>query len=265
MNLTSVTWPVAAEWTKLWSVRSTFWCLTGTVAVTVLSAVALGGSRATDLVRDGVTAARLPATESVVSASTFAQLVMVTLGMLAITSEYATGSIRGTLQAVPIRGRMLAAKALVVAPVMFATGVLAGGLAAVATYLLLSVPVFGGFVTLDAGETVVDLLRLGVFAALVSLTALGVGTALRGAAGALTVMFMLLFGLPLVLLMTGSQVAVEASMRLPMFAGLAFMESADNLTGGPIPYPPGEGLAWLLGWTAAALATGHAVLRRRDA
>ncbi|MFG3436521.1 ABC transporter permease [Nonomuraea sp. NPDC047897] len=265
MNLTPVTWPVAAEWTKLWSVRSTLWCLAGTAAATVLSAVTLSASRATDLVREGVTSARLPATEGVISGTTFAQLVMVTLGMLAVTSEYAAGSIRGTLQAVPVRGRMMAAKALVVAPVMFATGVLAGGLAAGATYALLSMPVFGGFVTLDAGETAVDLLRLGVFAALVSLIALGVGTALRGAAGALTVTFMLLFGMPMALLMTGSPVAVEAAMRLPMFAGLAFMDSADNLTGGPIPYPPGEGLVWLLGWTTTALAVGHAVLRRRDA
>jgi ABC-2 type transport system permease protein len=43
------------------------------------------------------------------------------------------------------------------------------------------------------------------------------------------------------------------------------MGSTDNMTGGPIPYSAGEGLVWLLAWTAAALATGHAVLRRRDA
>ena len=52
---------------------------------------------------------------------------------------------------------------------------------------------------------------------------------------------------------------------MPLFAGLAFMGSTDNLTGGPIPYSAGEGLAWLLAWTVGALVAGHAVLRRRDA
>jgi ABC-2 type transport system permease protein len=256
---------VAAEWVKLWSVRSTWWCLAGTAVLTVLSAVTLAAARATDLVRDGVVSARLPATEGVVSAMTFAQFAVVTLPMLVITSEYASGSIRGTLQATPIRGRMLAGKAFVVAPVMFVAGVLSGGAAAVAAYLLLTAPVFGGFVTLDAGRTAVDLARVGVFCALTAVMALGVGTALRGAAGTLTVVFMLLLGLPLILLMVGGQAAVDVSLRLPMFAGLAFMESADNLTGAPMPYPAGEGLAWLAGWATAALAAGHAVLRRRDA
>lgn len=256
---------MAAEWTKLWSVRSTWWCLTGATALTLLAALTLGGSQATDLLNAGVTRARLPATEAAISASTFTQIALVTLAILVITSEYASGAIRGTLQATPIRGRMLAAKAAVVAPVLFAVGVVSGAIGSVLVYLVLRLEIFGGYGTLAPGETALDLLRLGVFSALVSVMALGVGAALRSAAGTLTVVFMLLMGLPLVLLMTGSQALVEASFRLPMFAGLAFMESGDNLTGGPIPYSPGEGLAWLVFWALAALGCGYAVLRRRDA
>ena len=94
---------------------------------------------------------------------------------------------------------------------------------------------------------------------------LGVGTAMRSAAGTLTTAFLLLMGLPLMLAMTGVGPLVSLSLRMPMFAGLAFMDSSDNLTGGPMPYGRVEGLLWLLGWTAVALAAGHAVLRRRDA
>lgn len=255
---------MAAEWTKLWSVRSTWWCLAGAIALMVLAALTLGASQATDQLNNGLAGA-IPATESAVSASTFTQIALVTLAILVITSEYATGAIRGTLQAVPIRGRMLAAKAAVVAPVLFVVGVVAGGIGAALTYLVIRTELFGGFGTLEPGESVTDLLRLGVSTALVSVMALGVGAALRSAAGTLTVVFMLLMGLPLILVMTGSQALVEVSFRLPMFAGLAFMESTDNMTGGPIPYSPGEGLAWLLFWAAAALAAGYAVLRRRDA
>jgi ABC-2 type transport system permease protein len=256
---------MAAEWTKVWSVRSTWLCLAGTVAASALGALTLGGSQATEALREGVVGARVVATDPVISASAFAQYAVITLAMLMVTAEYASGSIRGTLQAVPIRGRMLAAKALVVAPAMFAAGVLSGGVAALVTYLVLSADVFGGLAVLPAGEALGDLLRLGVYCALTAVLTVGVSVAVRSSAGALTAMFMLTMGLPLMLLMTGSQAALDVSMRLPMFAGLAFMESADNLTGGPIPYPAGEGLAWLVAWTAAALAGGYVVLRRRDA
>ncbi|SEG97067.1 ABC-2 type transport system permease protein [Nonomuraea solani] len=256
---------VAAEWGKLWSVRSTWWCLACALALTVLTAVTLGGSMATSLVREGITGVTVTASEPVVSATSFVQFALVALAMLTITSEYASGGIRVTLQATPVRGVVLAAKALVVAPVMFAAGVLSGAVATAAVYAVLSAEVFGGLVGLPVGEVTLDLLGVGVFFGLVSVLTVGAGAAMRSAAGTLTVVFMLLMGLPLMLLMTGSQVAVDASMRMPMFAGLAFMGSTDNMTGGPIPYSAGEGLAWLLAWTALAVAAGHAVLRRRDA
>ncbi|TMR11576.1 ABC transporter permease [Nonomuraea turkmeniaca] len=262
----SILWQaVSAEWGKLWSVRSTWWCLAGATALMMLSALTLGGATATEALRGEGAPSPVVASEPVVSATSFAQFALVALAMLTITSEYASGAVRVTLQAIPVRGVMLAAKALVVVPAMAAAGVLSGAVATAAVYLLLSADLFGGLVVLPPGEVVADLLAVGVFFALVSVMTVGVGTAMRSAAGTLTVVFMLLMGLPLLLLMTGSQAALDASLRMPLFAGLAFMGSTDNLTGGPIPYSAGEGLAWLLAWTAAALVAGHAVLRRRDA
>ncbi|MEV1000409.1 ABC transporter permease [Nonomuraea sp. NPDC050202] len=256
---------VGAEWAKLWSVRSTWWCLAGALVLTVLTSVTLGGGAATEALRDGADGVRIVPSEAVISGTSFVQFALVAMAMLVITSEYASGGIRITLQATPVRGVVLAAKALVVGPVMFAVGVVTGAVATVAVYLLLSIDVFGGLVVLPIGDIVVDLLDMGVFYALVSVMTVGVGAAMRSAAGTLTVMFMLLMGLPLVILMTGLPALLDASLRMPMFAGLAFMDSTENLTGGPMPYSPGEGLVWLLAWTAAAVVAGHAVLRRRDA
>ncbi|WP_344482492.1 ABC transporter permease [Nonomuraea monospora] len=256
---------IGAEWAKLWSVRATWWGLACAFALTVLISVTLGGATATEALRDGRTDVRIVASEAVVSATSFVQFALVAPAMLVITSEYASGGIRATLQATPVRGVVLAAKALVVGPVMFATGVLTGAVATAFVYAVLSADVFGGLVVLPPGEVVTDLLGAGVFYALVSVLTLGVAAAMRSAAGTLTVMFMLLMGLPLVILMTGVPALLDASLRMPMFAGLAFMGSTDNLTGGPMPYSAGEGLAWLLAWVAAAVAAGHAVLRRRDA
>ncbi|MET8868426.1 ABC transporter permease [Nonomuraea sp. NPDC004580] len=257
---------VAAEWVRVWSVRSTWWCSACAFVLTVLAAatLALGAANATEAVREGVDT-RITASEAVVSATSFAQFALVALAMLTVTSEYASGGIRVTLQATPVRGMVLAAKALVVAPVMVLAGVLTGAVATAAVYALLSIDVFGGLVVLPPGEVVGDLLATGGYYALIGVMTVGAGAAMRSAAGTLSVMFMLLMGLPLLLIMTGSQVAVDVSLRMPMFAGLAFMDSTDNLTGAPIPYSAGEGLGWLLAWTAATLATGWAVLRHRDA
>jgi hypothetical protein len=48
------------------------------------------------------------------------------------TSEYATGSIRSTLQWTPVRRDVVLAKAIVLAPVLFGYGLLLGGIAALA-------------------------------------------------------------------------------------------------------------------------------------
>ncbi|MEV0612476.1 ABC transporter permease [Nonomuraea sp. NPDC050404] len=256
---------LGSEWAKFWSVRSTWWCLACAVVLTVLTSVTLGGATVTDALREGRAGVRVVASEPVISATSFAQFALVALAMMVITSEYLAGGIRVTLQATPARGVVLAAKSLVTGVVMFAAGVLAGAVATAVVYVVLSIDVFGGIVVLPAGEVVLDLLGMGVFYALVSVMTIGVGAALRSAAGTLTVVFMLLMGLPLVALTTGNETLVDLSLRMPMFAGLAFMDSTQNLTGGPMPYSAGEGLVWLLAWTALAVAVGHTLLRRRDA
>src|SRR5689334_22609857 len=97
---------VRAEWTKLWSVRSTPWTLLGTAAALVGLAAVFPA-----------TGPRAPADPVAYGLSSFfqAQLGVAVLGILAITSEYATGSIRATLAATPQRLTVLGAKAIVVA------------------------------------------------------------------------------------------------------------------------------------------------------
>src|SRR4029453_9637839 len=48
-----------------------------------------------------------------------AQITAILLGTLAVTSEYGTGMVRATLAATPGRGRVVAAKALVVGSTLF--------------------------------------------------------------------------------------------------------------------------------------------------
>jgi ABC-2 type transport system permease protein len=112
-----------SEWTKLRSVRSTFWALTVTVVLgiglgAVISAVAAHGyakmSVSGKLSWD-------PTGVSQVGVA-IAEFVIAVLGVLYISSEYSSGMIRTSLIAVPRRGRVLAAKSLVFAVVTFVVG-----------------------------------------------------------------------------------------------------------------------------------------------
>ncbi|MGH3803866.1 MAG: hypothetical protein ACRDTD_27800, partial [Pseudonocardiaceae bacterium] len=98
---------LASEWTKIRSVRSTGWCLammfTGIVVIGVLNVFV-----AKDTVRQGEDTLGLG-----ISGFLIGQIPVITLGVLAVTSEYGTGMIRTTLTVSPRRTRMLTAKALV--------------------------------------------------------------------------------------------------------------------------------------------------------
>ncbi|NDU78027.1 ABC transporter permease [Actinomadura sp. DSM 109109] len=247
---------VAAEWTKLWSVRSTWWGLASAVALMAGMAFTL----ATSTVSNNTNA--LPGDDlGVVSVSGVAvgaldmvQFVVLALAILAVTGEYATGSIRATLQWVPPRGRMLGSKAAVVAAVAFPLGAVLN-----AAGTVVAGPVLGRWGRLGTGEFAVDALQSGVYLALVSVLVLALGAMLRGTAAALTTAFLFLMVVPMLLAGgDGTGLARRVSDSLPSSAGRYFM-SGDG------PYPQAAGLAILVAWTAAALVGAVVVLRRRDA
>src|SRR5947209_1028416 len=94
---------MAAEWTKLWTVRSTMWTLVATgIAVIGLSALSTGTISAHDIIED-------PTRRSLIGIF-LGQLIFGVLGVLVISAEYGTGTIRATLSAVPRRPVVLGAK-----------------------------------------------------------------------------------------------------------------------------------------------------------
>jgi hypothetical protein len=112
-----------SEWVKLRSVRSTFWALTTTVVLGIALGAVISAVTAHAYARFSV-AAKLSWDPTGVSQAgvAIAQLAIVVLGVLFISSEYSSGMIRTSLIAVPKRGRVLAAKSLVFAAVTFVVG-----------------------------------------------------------------------------------------------------------------------------------------------
>jgi ABC-type transport system involved in multi-copper enzyme maturation permease subunit len=112
-----------SEWTKLRSVRSTFWALTVTVVLGIGLGAVISAATAHGYAKSSVSN-KLSWDPTGVSLAgvAIASLAIAVLGALCISSEYSSGMIRTSLIAVPKRGRVLAAKSLVFAVVTFVVG-----------------------------------------------------------------------------------------------------------------------------------------------
>ena len=104
---------IASEFTKLRSVRSTYWTLGGLFIVSVGLGLAITAGTAANMVNNPRNKAGFDATQ--ISLGAFfelGQLIIAVIGAMVITSEYSTGMIRTSLTAQPRRGVVYAAKAI---------------------------------------------------------------------------------------------------------------------------------------------------------
>lgn len=247
---------MASEWTKLRSVRSTYWTLAAS-ALLVVAFVLIFGLSATASKANGEIIP--PTTPGDIAAQGFmlmGQFGLATLATLLIASEYATGSILSTLQWVPRRGRMLFSKALVLAPVLFVAGTLITLLGVGA-----AIPSLKGDVLLDwtGSDLLVDVLILGVYSPVVGVIALGLGAALRSVAGTLACTFLLLLVIPGSLSSTGVDFLMKVSSYFPAQAAQSLLSGAGE------PYSGVVAALILAAWSAASYGLGLWVLRSRDA
>jgi ABC-2 type transport system permease protein len=187
--------PLVAEYTKLRSLRS--WTLT--ILGAAVATVVVGLITANDVVTywDQTTAPQREAFDPVwVSLTGFVltQMVFGVLGVLAVSSEYATGTIRTTFTAVPRRWTVLGAKAGVVAALTFLTGALIALAAFLSSQTMLSTR------NLDVGlqqpGVARALLGAGLFLTVMALVGVALGVIIRHTAGAISVLFGLIYLLP---------------------------------------------------------------------
>ena len=251
---------VHAEWTKLRSVRSTIWTLLATLGLAVSFGALIAASQMSswdDL--DAAERMRFDATALSLSGLFLAQLAVGVLGVLVITSEYATGQIRATLGATPQRLTVLAAKAITFTAVILATGIIASfGAFAIGQRI---------FAAKGVGASLGQpgVLRAVIGGALylcgVGLLAVGLGTIFRRTAGAVAALVGVLFVLPIVsgFLPTAFQNAI--GKYFPAQAGMSIF----NIVADPRALSPWTGLGVLLAYGAVSLTIGGLLLVRRDA
>lgn len=185
---------------------------------------------------------------------------IVALAVLFITSEYKRGTIWMTFAACPRRGRVLAAKSVVIGAVTFVAGLVAAFGA-----ILLAQPILRSNDKTPASLTEGPVLRAVVgtaaLLAVIAIFSLAVATILRRSAAAITVVLMLLL-IPYILA-TGLPLSASLWLgRLTPAAGFAIQETMERYD---TAIGPWAGFGVLCGYTAITLAIAFWLLRRRDA
>jgi ABC-type transport system involved in multi-copper enzyme maturation permease subunit len=199
-------------------------------------------------------------------------VVLIVLAALFVTGEYRRGLIRTTLSATPKRGRVLAAKAIVIGAAGFAIGALAAAVAMpVGTHILTG----NGVYVFPAGVGTVSrvVVGCGLVTALVAVTVLALGTMLRRGAGAVAA-GVVVFVLPYLIGASLPGAAETWLFRVSPAAAFSVLgvlprsslvDYPYTFANGYYPLPPWAGLLVLAGYAAVALGAARLLLQRRDA
>ncbi|GAB3650148.1 ABC transporter permease [Glycomyces tarimensis] len=248
-----------AEWIKFRSLRSTWYTL-ACLLVVGLGITSLPMSRVGAEYENASTAERLAWDPTNLSLTTYilAQLIIGVLGILIVTSEYATGMMQTSLAATPRRHRLLAAKA-----------VLTTAVALVAGQTLMFAAFFLGQALIAAQDVpnasigdprvLAAVAGGGLYLAGIGLLGAGLGTILRSTAGAITTLVGIIFLVP-----------GFSGLFAPLLQGLLdywpTVGAAAIMTTVPDPdYPhPWLNLGGMWLGVAAVLAAAFVLFRRRD-
>ncbi len=188
-------------------------------------------------------------------------LILGSLAVLFISSEFATGMIRSTMTAVPKRLPAFAAKAIVLVVVSYVLTVVA----ALVTFLI-SIPIlkaYGVSMSLQRDGVLQGIFLGGLYVAGVALIGLSLGALLRNSAGGIMILVALFFVLPFATSLLGlvpGEFWKHVNEYVPSVAGGRMLEIGhidafiDPWAGGLIF------LAWILVFLIPAVVT----LKKRD-
>jgi ABC-2 type transport system permease protein len=251
---------IHSEWTKLWSLRSTRWSL----ALACVFMVGLGPlAAAIEMGRWNQLSfferATIDPVGKGVAGWNLAILAIGVLGVMTMTGEYATGSIRSTLMAVPKRLPVLWAKILVYGAVSFVLILVT----ALIGYLI-SQAIFSQHhinVPLGQGSSVRVVFGAVLFVSVTGIFCLALGAILRATAGAIATYVAVMFVIPPFMEIFPQSFQNAVDKWLPLNAG----EGITKIGTQPNMFSPWGGFALFCGYTLVLVVVGAYLLRRRDA
>ena len=246
-----------AEWTKLRTQPSAYWALLTAVILVVGFGIVYSLLRVARPPHGAAMASFDPAAISL-SGVQLAQIAVGVLGVLLVTSEYATGLIRTTFATVPLRLPVLWAKAAMVAAAITAVSLPAAFAAFASGQSILSRQHLS--VPLSQPGVARAVIGSALYLAVVGLLGLGLGALIRNAAGAIAALFGLLYGLPLAASFLPASMAADVTKYLPASAG----QAVTTVQPDPTMLQPWTGFGVLCAYAAVLIAVSAARMRRGD-
>jgi ABC-2 type transport system permease protein len=253
-----------SEWTKIRSVRSTLWSLLAFVIVAIGFSTLIAAVIAHDWDTPGnhpnhVRLLTDPTAVIFGAGLGLGQLAICVLGVIVITSEYTTGAIRSSLLAVPIRLRMLTAKA-----VTFAVLDLVVSAVTVFAVFFITTAILRSHISITLSQPGVARAVIGaiLYLTVLGLFALAIGGLIRHTAGAIAVVIATVIVVPPLISLIPGTIANHVHGYLPTVAGelvaQTSQESGDVLSAW-------QGFGVFCAWTVVLLVACGWLLVRRDA
>jgi ABC-2 type transport system permease protein len=190
--------------------------------------------------------------------SSFGQLAVTVLGVLLIASEFSTGMIRATVLAAPRRTPVLAAKAAVLAGIVF---VLAELVAWTSFFVGSAIARKDVTVTLGTPGSLRAILGFGLVLTMTALISLAIGALLRHTAGAIAVALGMNIVVPGLLGIIPGSLGRHLAYAMPSRAGQLIMDRTEDAG---TPYTQWTGLGIVAVWTVVLMALAFWSIKKRD-
>jgi ABC-2 type transport system permease protein len=250
-----------SEFTKLRSVRSTYWTLITLVVFVVGIGLLVGLGLAHAASHGHYHGSGTAGLFGLI----VGQLIIAVLGALTVTSEFSTGMMRTSLTVMPRRGTLIAAKGIVFLVTALVTGLIASFGAFFACQAFLA----HQHLALTLGEPNVLRAVIGgaLFLTAAGMLAFGLGLLIRHTAGAICAAVGLLFVL-FVLFQIASNFlpaswANDITRWIPLNAGIPIWQVQAQPASAHL-FGPWTGFAVFCGYAAVALAAGMISFRKRN-
>jgi ABC-type transport system involved in multi-copper enzyme maturation permease subunit len=253
-----------SEWTKLRSVRSTYWTLFALVVVGIGigALVCFATENHITHLGHGAPLGFDPTARSLTTFVELGQLVMMVLGAMVITSEYSTGMIRTSLTTMPRRGTVFAAKGTIFAVAAFVVSIVTALIAFFLGQAILHST--GDSATLSDPNVLRAIIGTSLYVTVIGVMSFAFGAIIRHTAGTIATMVGVLFILPLIVEVLPSNWTNDINKWIPGSAAGQLLAtvpgSADSTLFSAWPQ-----FAVTLVYTVVLLAIGAFLFRKRDA
>jgi ABC-2 type transport system permease protein len=288
---------IASEFTKLRSVRSTYWTIFALVVVSVGVAAIVGFGLASQIHNNPWNKAGTDGTQSVlIPFFEFGQLIIAVIGAMAITSEYSNGMIRTSLTAMPRRSTVYLGKLIVLTTVTLVVSLvtsfiaffvgsagLSGSGVAGSLFHSVTIPMgvnmgpptggpgngppsytFVGHEVITSGAVLTAIVGSALFVTVVALIAFGLGAIIRHTAGAITSAIGLMFVLSIVIQILPETWRDDLMRFFPDAAGRVISVTLPQ-QGDPHLWSTWPQFLVTVVWAVVLVGLGGYLFRKRDA